>query len=143
MLTIEEQETFMHLIYDVIHNGVCMGNLLWSLQKLQSQFGNLSTILNTRMKNEKYSTSFELPIMKIIFESQSHIMSLSNEEFIKRKLEAIKLLQSYGAHLNILHEKYMDQDINWEFYIEYGQISREIYDLIKENVKDDKIKIKI
>lgn len=81
--------------------------------------------------------------MKVVFENQSHIMSVSNDEFIKRKLEAIKLLQSYGANLNILNQQYMDQDINWDFYVTYGQVPQEIYDLIKENVKDDKITIKI
>lgn len=52
MLTIEEQESFMHRIYDVIHNGIGMNNLIYSLKSLQERFGNLSTILNTRMKNE-------------------------------------------------------------------------------------------
>jgi hypothetical protein len=143
MLTIEQQETFMHRIYDVIHNGIGMANLKYALEDLQSKYGDLTTILNTRMKNEKYSSSFDLPIMKVIFETQSHIMSVSNEEFTQRKFEAIKLLQSYGAHLDIMNEQYMDKKINWDFYLTFGQIPIQLYDLIKENVKDNKITIKI
>jgi len=41
----------------------------------------------------------------------------------------------------------MDKDINWDFYLTFGQIPIQLYDLIKENVKDNvkdnKIKIKI
>jgi len=133
----------MHRIYDVIHNGIGMSNLKFALEDLQSRYGDLTKILNTRMKNERYSSSLDLPIMKVIFETQSHIMSVSNEEFIKRKFEAIKLLQSYGAHLNILNEQYMDQDINWDFHVIYGQVPQKVYDFIIENLKDDKIKIKI
>ena len=143
MLTIEEQETFMHRIYDVIHNGINMSNLIWSLKNLQEKYGDLTTILNTRMKNEKYSSSFDLPIMKVIFETQSNIISVSNDEFNLRKFEAIKLLQSYGAHLNIINEQYYDKDINWDFYVTFGLVPKEIFCLIKENVKDDKINIKI
>lgn len=143
MLTIGEQESFMHRIYDVIHNGIGMSNLILVLQDLQSRFGNLNTILNTNMKNEKYSSSFDLPIMKVIFESQTLIMSVSHEEFTQRKLEAIKILQKYGCHLNILNEKYKDKDIDWNVYVEYGLVPQEVYDLIKEYVKDDKITIKI
>jgi hypothetical protein len=147
MLSIEQQETFMHRIYDVIHNGIGMSNLKYALEDLQFLYGDLTTILNTRMKNEKYSSSLDLPIMKVIFETQSHIMSVSNEEFLQRKLDAIKLLQSYGAHLNVMYEQYMDKDINWDFYLTFGQIPIQLYDLIKENVKDNvkdnKIKIKI
>ena len=143
MLSIEQQETFMHRIYDVIHNGIGMSNLKYALEDLHLLYGDLTTILNTRMKNEKYSSSLDLPIMKVIFETQSHIMSVSNEEFLQRKLDAIKLLQSYGAHLNIMHEQYMDKDINWDFYLTFGQIPIQLYDLIKDNIKDNKIKIKI
>ena len=143
MLAIEEQESFMHRIYDVIHNGIGISNLIYSLKSLQERFGDLNTILNTRMKNERYSSSFDFPIMKVIFENQTLIMSVSHEEFTQRKIEAIKVLQSYGSHLNILNEKYKDKDIDWSVYVEYGLVPQEIYNLIKENIKDDKITIKI
>jgi hypothetical protein len=143
MLNTVEQEDFMHRIYDVIHNGISMCNLKFALENLKERFGNLSSILNTRMKNEKYSSFCDFPIMKVIFENQSNIMSVSNDQFIERKLVAIKLLQSYGAHLNILNEKYKGHDINWLFYVQSGQVPMEIYDQVINSVKDDKITIKI
>lgn len=133
MLSIKEQEQFMHLIYDVIHNGIGLSNLEWELQNLKNKFGDLSKILNTSMKNERYSESFDLPIMKVIMESQSRILNLSSEKFTETKIQAICLLQKYGANLNILNKKYMDQDINWEIYILTNQISQELYDYIKNN----------
>jgi len=139
MLSIKDQENFMHLIYDVIHNGISLSNLEWQLENLKSnfgdisKFGDISNILNTRMKNERYSESLDLPIMKVIFENQSHILNLSSEKFTEKKIEAICLLQKYGANLNILNEKYMDQDINWKIYILTNQISQELYDYIKNN----------
>jgi len=142
MLSIIEQEDFMHLIYDVIHNGIAISNIEWKLNILKSKFNNLEDILNTRMKNEKYSDSYDLPIMKVIFETQSHIMRVSNEEFIKRKITVIKLLQKYGAHLNILYEKYMDKKIDWDFHTKYNiSVFGEIYDFIKN--ESNKIIIKI
>lgn len=133
MLSIIEQENFMHLIYDVIHNGIGLSNLEWGLENLKSKFGDLSKILNIRMKNERYSESLDFPIMKVILEGQNHILNLSSEKFTKIKIEAICLLQKYGASLNILNEKYMDQDINWQIYILTNQISQELYDHIKNN----------
>jgi hypothetical protein len=133
MLSIIEQENFMHLIYDVIHNGISLSNLEWQLENLKSKFGDLSKILNTRMKNERYSESLDFPIMKVILESQNHILNLSSERFTEKKIEAICLLQKYGASLNILNEKYMDQDINWQIYILTNQIRQELYDHIKNN----------
>ena len=133
MLSIKDQEHFMHLIYDVIHNGIGISNLEWELQNLKSKFGDLSKILNTRMKNERYSESLDFPIMKVILESKNHILNLSSEKFTEKKIEAICLLQKYGASLNILNEKYMDQDINWQIYILTNQIRQELYDHIKNN----------
>jgi hypothetical protein len=135
MLSVSEQESFMHLIFDVIHNGVGMTSLEWSLKSMKNRFGNISTILNTRMKNERYSDTYDLPIMKVIFETQNHILRVSQEDFTKRKIEAINLLMSYGASLDVLNEKYMDHEINWDFYVEFGQISNEIYDMIRKNSK--------
>jgi hypothetical protein len=141
MISTTEQEDFMHLIYDVIHNGIAISNIEWKLSILKLKYNNLNDILNTRMKNEKYSDLYDLPIMKVIFETQTHIMSVSNDEFIKRKLDAIKLLQKYGAHLNILNEKYMNNNIDWKFYLDNDISFKIIYDYIKN--ESNKIIIKI
>lgn len=135
MLSVSEQESFMHTIFDVIHNGIGMSNLEWALKSLKTRFGDISSILNTRMKNERYSSSSDLPIMKVIFESQNHIMSVSKDDFTKRKIEAIKMLQSYGASLNILNEKYMDHEVLWDYYVDVGQLSKEIFEMIRTNGK--------
>lgn len=132
MLSVSEQESFMHVIFDVIHNGIGMSNLEWSLKNMSNRYGDLREILNTRMKNERYTSHYDLPIMKVILESQNHIMSVSNEEFNKRKIEAIQLLQRYGASLDVLKEKYNDSEVYWDFYVEFGKVSKEIYEMLKQ-----------
>jgi hypothetical protein len=131
MLSITEQESFMHLIFDVIHNGIGMSSLEWSLRNMKGRYGDLKEILNTRMKNERYSNNYDLPIMKVIFETQNHILKVSEEEFCKRKIDAINLLQSYGASLDVLKEKYNGSEVYWEFYVQHGQLSQEIYEMVK------------
>ena len=59
MLSIGEQEDFMHMIFDCIHIGVSLESLEWSLKIMKDQYNEkLIFILNETMKNEKYSNSF-------------------------------------------------------------------------------------
>jgi hypothetical protein len=75
MLSIGEQEDFMHMIFDCVHIGVSLESLEWSLKIMKNQYGNeLPNILNTVMKNEKYSSNFIYPLEKVIKESSSHLL---------------------------------------------------------------------
>jgi hypothetical protein len=138
MLSINEQESFMHLIYDVIHIGVSFSNLEWKLNDMKNKFGDLSIILNTRMKNEKYSESFDLPIMKIILEDKNHI-GFTYDKFYENKLKSIQLFHKYGASLDILNEKYKNELVDWTYYLEYKKINQNIMDFIKNNTITIKI----
>ena len=137
ILSIKEQEDFMHLIYDVIHNGLDLCNLEYTLEYMQLRYGNLTNILNSRMKNERYSNSYDIPIMKIILETKSYICyDISHNDFLNKKISAIKLLQKYGATLNIYNEKYIDHIPYWDIILQKKEISEEIFNLIKEPSKN-------
>jgi len=128
MLSIGEQEDFMHMIFDCVHIGVSLESLEWSLKSMKNQYGNkLPNILNNVMKNEKYSSNFIYPLEKVIKESSSII---DNYNFFKRKLDAIKLLLSYGCHLNFINNIKIDlKDL-----ILGRIIDGEIYDFIMNNI---------
>lgn len=80
MLSIGEQEDFMHMIFDCVHIGVSLESLEWSLKSMKNQYGDeLPNILNTVMKNEKYSNQFIYPLEKVIKESSSII---DNNDFL-------------------------------------------------------------
>lgn len=130
ILSINEQESFMHLIFDVIHNDVGIGNLEFRLKNLCNKYGDLKNILNSRMKNEKYSNSFDIPIMKVIFETKNHILNESELDFKKRKMDVINLFKKHGATLNILNEKYMDENPYFEFKLRMSFIDKELYNMI-------------
>jgi hypothetical protein len=137
ILSIKEQEDFMHLIYDVIHNGIDLCNLEYTLENMQLRYGNLTNILNSRMKNERYSNSYDIPIMKIILETKSYICNnIPHNDFLNKKISAIKLLQKYGATLNIYNEKYIDHIPYWNIILQKKEISEEIFNLIKEPFKN-------
>ena len=140
ILSIKEQESFMHLIYDVIHNDISISSLQFGLENLNNKYNNLRNILNSRMKNEQYSEYFDIPIMKVIFENKNHIININNDEFIEKKIKVINLLKSYGATLNILNEKYMGEIPYWEYNINSGIINEKIYNMI---INDSQNKIKI
>ena len=140
ILSIKEQESFMHLIYDVIHNDISISSLQFGLEDLNKKYNNLRNILNSRMKNEQYSEYFDIPIMKVIFENKNHIININNDKFIEKKINVINLLKSYGATLNILNEKYMGEIPYWEYNINSGIINEYIYNMI---INDSQNKIKI
>jgi hypothetical protein len=128
MLSIGEQEDFMHLIFDCVHIGVSLESLEWSLKSMKNQYGNeLPNILNTVMKNEKYSSNFIYPLEKAIKESSSHLLC---DNFFKIKLDAIKILINYGCDLNIINNIKIDlKDL-----ILRRIIDGEIYDFIMNNI---------
>jgi len=132
ILPIDEQESFMHLIYDVIHNGISIVSLDIRLKNMETIYGDLKNILNSRLKNERYSKTFDIPIMKVILEDKNHNLNLTYNEFNEKKKDVIKLFRSYGASLNILNEKYMDENPYFDFFVHIGLIDKEIYDLIKK-----------
>lgn len=133
MESIKDQESFMHLIYDCVHNGIGIHNLKYRLDSLKEQNINLEKLLNTRMKNEIYSNTFDYPISKVIMENWNHISYCNKNDFFKTKLMAIKLLQNYGANINKISEKYMNEDIISEFLLYNNVINKEIFDYINQN----------
>ena len=135
MLSIKEQEDFMHLIFDCIHIGVSLESLEWSLKSMKEKFGNeLPNILNTVMKNEKYSNNFIYPLEKVIKESSSHLLC---DDFFKIKLDAIKILLNYGCDLKIINSIKIDlKDLIFRRIID-----GEIYGFIMNNI--GKIRITI
>ena len=133
MLSIKEQEDFMHMIYDCIHIGVSLESLNWLLKSYKDFYGEeFINILNQPMKNEKYSNNFILPLYKVITETASH---LDIDNFFNRKLEGIKMLVNYGSKLELIRQ------FNWKYFLESNIINDEIYNFII--LKNNKITIQI
>lgn len=128
MLSIKEQEDFIHLIFDCVHIGVSLESLEWSLKNMKEKYGNeLINIINSPMKNEKYSSNFIYPLEKVIKESSSHLLC---DDFFKIKLNAIKILINYGCDLKIINNIKIDlKDLI------FGRIiDEEIYSFIMNNI---------
>ena len=128
MLSIKEQEDFIHLIFDCVHIGVSLESLEWSLKSMKEKYGNeLINIINSPMKNEKYSNHFIYPLEKVIKESSSHLLC---DDFFKIKLDAIKILINYGCDLKIINSIKIDlKDLI------FGRIiDEEIYSFIMNNI---------
>ena len=122
----KDQEDFMHLIYDVVHVGVSIDSMKIRLESMVSKYGSakLQNILNTPMKNEKYSSDFILPLKKIIYQDKNF---QSDEEFFKSKLEMMKLFKSYGVGM-------IDIDKNeLEMLLEMNLIDESIKNYILSN----------
>jgi hypothetical protein len=135
MLSIKEQEDFMHLIFDCVHIGISLESLEWSLKSMKENYGNeLINILNTVMKNEKYSNDFIYPLEKVIKESSSHFLC---NDFFKIKIDTIKILINYGCDLKIINSIKID----WNDLLSRRIVNEEIFYFIINNV--DKILIQI
>ena len=102
MDSIQEQEYFMHLIYDCVHNGIGLHNLEYAIENLKLQNKDVPKILNSRLKNERYYESFDYPLAKVVSENWNEISYHNKKEFFDTKLKAINLLLSHGANI---HEK--------------------------------------
>jgi hypothetical protein len=97
-LVLEEQESFMHLLYDVVHIGVSVSSLDFRIDSLNHNF-DLKYLLNIPMKDEKYSEELILPLVKVI--KQERNFQESDEEFYGRKIKVMKVLVENGASLSI------------------------------------------
>jgi hypothetical protein len=97
MESIKDQESLIHLIYDCIHNRISFNNLKFRLDSLKSQNIDLKKLLNTRMKNEFFSSCFDYPICKVIMINLNHVSYNDMEDSFNTKLMVIKLLQQYGG----------------------------------------------
>jgi hypothetical protein len=102
-LSITEQEKFMHLLYDVVHVGVSVISLEFILDDFDRTY-EIKLILNTKMKNEKYSDEYEYPIYKVLYQQMNFIENDFNA-FFNRKLEVLKLLVKYGASIKHIFDK--------------------------------------
>ena len=138
MPTIKEQEDFMHMIHDVVKIGVSISSLEWSLKSMNEKFGitNTKNILNSKMKNERYSENFDYPLSKVVYEDISIIDT--REQFYERKLKVIQLLVANGANLNCLKEKYNyhTNPSSLDDLLEFKTIDKKIYDYLKTIVID-------
>lgn len=133
MPTIKEQEDFMHMIHDVVKIGVSISSLEWSLKSMNERSGitNVKNILNSRMKNERYSENFDYPLSKVVYSDISIIDT--REQFYERKLKVIQLLVANGANLNCLKEKYNyhTNASSLDDLLEFKTIDKKIYDYLK------------
>ena len=131
ILPLTDQEDFMHRIYDVVHIGVSNISLSVILDRYNEKY-NLSEILNSRLKNEKYSENLEYPICKILYQDKSSILTLSDEEFHKKKLEVLEMLILYGADISKAKETYSFYNVlDLEYLKERKLINDEIIKLLK------------
>ncbi len=98
VFSVTDQENFMHLIYDVVHIGISVISIEIRIDHLYSKFGKsaLKTILNTPMKDGKYSDEYICPIIKCLYQTKNN---QPDQEFFNNKLETLKLLKTYGADI--------------------------------------------
>ena len=130
MLSIKEQEDFMHMIFDCVHIGVSLESLEWSLKSMKIQYGDeLPNILNNVMKNEKYSSNFIYPLEKAIKESSSHLLC---NDFFNTKLNTIKTLMNYGCDLKIINSIKID----WNDLLSRRIINEGIYVFIMNSINN-------
>lgn len=125
--TTEEQESFMHLLYDLIHIGISFSSLEFRVDNYQQKY-NLKFLLNMRMKNERYSSSYDYPLAKVVCEDCG--LANTTDRFFATKLKTIKYLISKGADHTLLSEKYMGTDVDYDYLLEMGIINQEIYEYL-------------
>lgn len=131
-LTVSQQEDFMHRIFDVVHIGVSLTSFEWLVENYSKQF-DVKSLINSRMKNEKYSPSYDFPLSKVVYENSG--IGNSRENFYETKLKMIKYLVNLGANPKVLKEKYMEHDIHLDFLLMTGVVNEEIYNyLVNFNV---------
>ena len=102
MLSIEEQESFMHAIYDVIHIGISINSLSYRIDHLKEKYGeeNIVKILNSKMKDEKYSDEMVYPLIKVIYTCPSTINNL--EDHYYKKLEVLRIFEKAGVNMKVI-----------------------------------------
>ena len=103
MITIEEQEELMHMIHDVLRIGVSVSSLEFRIEWLCDKYShkNIKQILNTPMKDEKYSNEMVLPLTKVLYIDTNDEI----KEYYAKKLHVLKILENYGVDFSIINEK--------------------------------------
>jgi hypothetical protein len=123
-LTIRDQEDFMHRLFDVVHIGVSFDSFTLLIERYSTTH-NIEKLLNSRMKNEKYSDSYDFPLAKVITETRG--ISQDKGHFYNTKMRMINHLIKLGANPQVINEKYMDRKMNLDFLLMTGAIDNEIY----------------
>jgi hypothetical protein len=158
MLSIEEQESFMHYIYDVIHIGISVNNLIQRINHLKEKYGeeNIVKILNSKMKDEKYSDEMVYPLIKVIYLKPSNLNNL--QDHYSKKLEVLQIFKKAGVNMKVVCGKVPERLENFTKYSPFflDQINKDeqlinLYysnQLIDENIRDylyqfDRIEIEI
>ena len=103
MITTEEQEDLMHMIHDVLRIGVSVSSLEFRITSLRDKYGdtNIKQILNTPMKDEKYSSEMVLPLTKVLYiDTNDEIKS-----YYEKKLHVLKIFENNGVDFSIINEK--------------------------------------
>lgn len=103
MISIEEQEDLMHMIHDVLHIGVSVSSLEFRITSLCDKYGNtnIKQILNTPMKDEKYSSEMVLPLTKVLYIDTNDEI----KEYYAKKLHVLKIFENNGVDFSIINEK--------------------------------------
>lgn len=131
LLIVSEQESFMHLLFDVVHIGVSVSSLQSRIDDLNNSF-DLKYLLNTKFKNEKYSEDNEYPISKVLYQEASHIQSDEDKVFFERKLKVMRMLVDNGADMSKLFEPYsFHKTLDLQYLKEVNRINDDIIKYIK------------
>jgi hypothetical protein len=132
MIKIKEQEEFMHIIFDIIHIGISIESFESLIDRYTQKFGliEFSKIINTKMKNQKYSNNYDYPLSKAVYQPINNFFVDNN--FFNKKLDIIKLILKYGGNINCLKEKYNNYDIplSYDELLENKLIDKEIYNYL-------------
>jgi hypothetical protein len=105
MICFQDQEYFMHTIYDIIHIGISPSNLEHRIETLKeryvhSNYVTIEQILNSEMKDEKYSTELVQPLIKVMFLEPSTTIDI--QEYYDNKLAVLKILDKHGVDFSSL-----------------------------------------
>ena len=111
MICFQDQEHFMHTIYDIVHIGISPSNLEHRIESLKeryvhSNYATIEQILNSEMKDEKYSTELVLPLIKVMFLEPSSTINI--QEYYDNKLAVLKILDKYGVDFSSLFKPIPD-----------------------------------
>ena len=107
MICFQDQENFMHTIYDIVHIGISPSNLEHRIETLKERYVNsgyvtMAQILNSKMKDEKYSTELVSPLIKVMFLEPSTTINI--QEYYENKLAVLKILDKNGVDFSSLFE---------------------------------------
>ena len=105
MITIQEQEDFIHMIYDVLGVGVSVTSLEFKIEHLIDKYGkeNIKEILNSKMKDEKYSNNFVFPLTKVLYIDTN--IYINKDGFFEKKLHILKIFENYGVDFSLINQK--------------------------------------